>query len=95
MLYTAGQVLHKLKQTQCCADGQQSLLVDLEQLAVVQTDITIWLQCQPKIVMELLHQVAKEVVLLEYPEYENTHKDIFVRVEATIEENIRDLRQDN
>ena len=66
--------------------------MDLDQLALVQTDITIWLQCQPKIVMELLHQVAKEVVLLEYPEYEYTHKDIFVRVEATIEENIRDLR---
>ncbi|KAL0055666.1 hypothetical protein WJX82_002980 [Trebouxia sp. C0006] len=86
-------LVYKPRIRDMCIDGQQSLLVDLDQLALIQTDITIWLQCQPKIVMELLHQVAKEVVLLEYPEYENTHKDIFVRVEATIEENIRDLRQ--
>ncbi|KAL0036084.1 hypothetical protein WJX79_002039 [Trebouxia sp. C0005] len=86
-------LVYKPRIRDMCIDGQQSLLVDLDQLALVQTDITIWLQCQPKIVMELLHQVAKEVVLLEYPEYENIHKDIFVRVEATIEENIRDLRQ--
>ena len=74
------------------ADGQQSLLVDLMQLATVQTEMAIWLQMQPKIILELLHQVAKEAVLLEFPEYENTYKDIFVRVEAAVEENIRDLR---
>ena len=62
------------------------------QLATVQTEIALWLQCQPKIIMDLLHQVAKEAVLLEFPEYENMHKDIFVRVEAVCEDHIRDLR---
>ena len=61
-------------------------------LASVETDIALWLQCQPKVVMELLHEVAKEYVLEEFPEYGNIHEDIFVRLEASIEENIRDLR---
>ena len=74
------------------ADGQQSLLLDLMHLATIQTEMAIWLQVQPKIILEVLHQVAKEAALLEFPEYENTYKDIFVRVESTVEENIRDLR---
>ena len=61
-------------------------------LATIQTEMAIWLQVQPKIILEVLHQVAKEAALLEFPEYENTYKDIFVRVESTVEENIRDLR---
>ena len=66
--------------------------MDLKHLAAVETDIALWLQCQPKVVMELLHGVAKEYVLEEFPEYGNIHEDIFVRLEASIEENIRDLR---
>lgn len=42
--------------------------------------------------MELLNEVAKEFVLKEFPEYGNIHEDIFVRLEASLEENIRDLR---
>ena len=66
--------------------------MDLTQLATVEMDIAIWLQCQPKIVMELLNEEAKDFVLKEFPEYSNIHEDIFVRLEAIIEENIRDLR---
>lgn len=76
----------------CLAAQQQSLLVDLRQLATVEMDIALWLQCQPKVVMELLNEEAKEYVLKEFPEYGNIHQDIFVRLEASIEENIRDLR---
>ena len=80
------------KQLLCPAGQQQSLLVDLKHLGIVEMDIALWLQCQPKIVMELLNEVAKEYVLKEFPEYGNIHEDIFVRLEASIEENIRDLR---
>lgn len=80
------------KEVHRCAAQQQSLLVDLNQLATVEMDIAIWLQCQPKIVMELLNEEAKDFVLKEFPEYGNIHEDIFVRLEAIIEENIRDLR---
>ena len=76
----------------CLAAQQQSLLVDLRQLATVEVDIALWLQCQPKVVMELLNEEAKDYVLKEFPEYGNIHEDIFVRLEASIEENIRDLR---
>ena len=81
-----------LKRMWCLAAQQQSLLVDLRQLASVEMDIALWLQCQPKVVMELLNEEAKEYVLKEFPEYGNIHEDIFVRLEASIEENIRDLR---
>ena len=64
----------------------------MEHLASVEMDIAFWLQCQPKVIMELLNEVAKEYVLKEFPEYGNIHEDIFVRLEATLEENIRDLR---
>lgn len=39
-----------------------------------------------------MHEVAREAVLMQYPEYQDTHNDIFVRTEALVEENIRDLR---
>lgn len=74
------------------ADNQQSLLVDLKQLATTETDIALWLQMQPKVVFELLHEVARDQVLLYYSEYQATHNEIFVRMEALMEENIRDLR---
>lgn len=79
--------------TRCnAADNHQSLLLDLKQFATVETDIALWLQLQPKAVLELMHEVAREAVLMQYPEYQDTHNDIFVRTEALVEENIRDLR---
>ena len=78
--------------TMLAADQHQSLLVDLKQLAQVETDIALWLQLKPKVVLEMLHEVARETVLLHYPEYYNIHDEIFVRTEALLEENIRDLR---
>lgn len=86
------RVFVSLKWLPCLAAQQQSLLIDLRQLATVEVDIALWLQCQPKVVMELLNEEAKEYVLKEFPEYGNIHEDIFVRLEASIEENIRDLR---
>ena len=74
------------------AEGKHSLLVDLNQLATTETDIALWLQLQPKVILDLLHDIAKDQVLLQYPEYHATHKEIFVRIEALVEENIRDLR---
>ena len=68
------------------------MLVDLKQLATTETDIALWLQLKPKILLELLHEVARDAVLMHYPEYQNTHNEIFVRTEALMEENIRDLR---
>lgn len=74
------------------ADNHQSLLVDLAQLASTETDIALWLQLQPRVVLDLLHEVAREAVLMQYPQYQDTHNEIFVRTEALMEENIRDLR---
>ena len=76
----------------CFADQKQSLLVDMQHLASYQPDICIWLHMQPDIVLGLLHEVANEAVLLHYTDYKNTHRDIFVRVEASVEDKICDLR---
>lgn len=89
----AEELVYKKRVRDMCVGQQQSLLVDLKHLGIVEMDIALWLQCQPKIVMELLNEVAKEYVLKEFPEYGNIHEDVFVRLEASIEENIRDLRQ--
>lgn len=47
----------------------------------------------PKVVLDILHQTAKEVVLEDFPEFGNIHQDVFVRFpELSYVESIRNLR---
>jgi len=56
--------------------------------------LAIWIAEHPSGVIPILNQVAYELTLEIFPLYENTHKEVYVRIkDLPIEDNLRDLRQ--
>ena len=76
-----------------CRDNRQSLPVTYQHLADNVPTISIWLGEQPEPILELMNEVAKEVVLQNYPDYEHIHREIYVRItDLPLQDRIRDLR---
>lgn len=73
----------------------QSLEVDYSQMILDDKckQLAVWLADSPRCIISLLDAAARELVFRNYPEYENIHEQIFVRVtNLPIDDNIRDLR---
>jgi len=56
--------------------------------------LAIWLAEEPALVIPMFNVVAGELVAEMYPDYHNTHSNIFVRVDCLpVEDKLRELRQ--
>lgn len=75
------------------AGNKQSLEVDWPHLVRWSVKLAMATVDAPKVVLDILHQTAKEVVLEDFPEFGNIHQDVFVRFpELSYVESIRNLR---
>ena len=84
-----------MKMHACGAAGnKQSLEVDWRHLVSWSVKLAMAVVDAPKVVLDILHATAKEVVLEDFPEFGNIHQDVFVRFpELSFVESIRNLRR--
>ena len=76
------------------AGNKQSLEVDWRHLVSWSVKLAMAVVDAPKVVLDILHATAKEVVLEDFPEFGNIHQDVFVRFpELSFVESIRNLRR--
>lgn len=76
------------------AGNKQSLEVDWRDFVAFNQRLAMAVVDAPKLVLDLLHATAKEVVLEDFPEFGAIHSDIFVRFpRLTYVEPIRNLRR--
>jgi DNA replication licensing factor MCM2 len=88
------QLVYKDRIQQMCAANQQSLKVNYKHLAKNNPRVAIWLADAPRQVISLFDEVALEEVLKQFPNYEDTHRTIHVRItDLPICDAIRSLRQ--
>lgn len=72
----------------------QSLVVNYIHISQMIPIIAIWLADVPKQMLEILDEVAKEVVLSKYEDYGLIQQEIFVRIsDLPVVDSLRDLRQ--
>ncbi|UPR01936.1 minichromosome maintenance protein [Chloropicon primus] len=77
-----------------CKANRQSLEVSYTDLSTAAPAIAIWLSDCPVAMLNLMHQVAKEVTLQLFPEYSEVREEVFVRiVDFPLVDAIRDIRQ--
>jgi len=77
-----------------CKANRQSLETSYTDLSTAAPAIAIWLSDCPVAMLDLMHQVAKEVTLHLFPEYSSVKEEIFVRiVDFPLVDAIRDIRQ--
>ncbi|KAJ7969369.1 DNA helicase [Quillaja saponaria] len=71
-----------------------SLEIDYKQFIYVQPNIAIWLADAPQSVLEVMEDVAKNVVFNLHPNYKNIHQKIYVRItNLPVYDQIRNIRQ--
>jgi len=79
-----------------CSNNKQSLFVNFPHLSSKIPTLAIWVAEEPVHLLPILNQVASNVVEELFPEYKQVHDKIFVRImKMPIEDNLRDLRQNN
>jgi DNA replication licensing factor MCM2 len=79
-----------------CQNNKQSLYVNFPHLSAKIPTLAIWVAEEPTHLLPILNQVASNVVEELFPEYKQVHEKIFVRImKMPIEDNLRDLRQNN
>ncbi|KAL5120904.1 MCM DNA helicase complex subunit [Pleosporales sp. CAS-2024a] len=72
----------------------ESLEVSFEQLADAKATLAYWLANTPTEMLRIFDQVAMEVVLIHYPEYDRIHGEIHVRItDVPVRFTLRQLRQ--
>ncbi len=77
-----------------CTNNKQSFEVTYGHISLKMPTLAIWIAEHPSGVIPILNQVAYELTLEIFPLYENTHKEVYVRIkDLPIEDNLRDLRQ--
>ncbi|XP_042503270.1 DNA replication licensing factor MCM2 [Macadamia integrifolia] len=75
------------------ADGC-SLEIDYKQFIYIHPNIAIWLADAPQSVLEVMEEVAKNVVFDLHPNYKNIHQKIYVRItNLPVYDQIRNIRQ--
>ena len=85
---------HEQKIQEMCGSNKQSLEINFSQLSGKFPTLAIWLAEEPELILPIFNQVALEITLEIFPDYENIHKEIFVRIrELPVEDKLRDLRQ--
>ncbi|KAK6944611.1 MCM domain [Dillenia turbinata] len=71
-----------------------SLEIDYKQFIYIHPNIAIWLADAPQSVLEVMEEVAKNVVFDFHPNYRNIHQKIYVRVtNLPVYDQIRNIRQ--
>ena len=77
-----------------CDANKQSLEVSFLHLSNAQPVFGIWVADAPAPILEALHEAAMDVVLQLYPNYEDIHKQVYVRIVGLpIVDKLRDIRQ--
>ena len=76
-----------------CQNNKQSLEILFGNLSHKYPTLAIWLAEEPKLMLEIINQVASEVVGEVYPDYYKIHDKIYIRVkDLPVEDKLRDLR---
>ncbi|EXB86765.1 DNA replication licensing factor mcm2 [Morus notabilis] len=71
-----------------------SLEIDYKQFIYIHPNIAIWLADAPQSVLEVMEDVAKNVVFNLHPNYKNIHQKIYVRItNLPVYDQIRNIRQ--
>ncbi|PON35724.1 DNA replication licensing factor Mcm [Trema orientale] len=71
-----------------------SLKIDYKQYIYIDPNISIWLADAPQSVLEVMEDVAKNVVFNLHPNYKNIHQKIYVRItNLPVYDQIRNIRQ--
>ncbi|KAL6969175.1 DNA helicase [Sarracenia purpurea var. burkii] len=71
-----------------------SLEIDYKQFIYVHPNIAIWLADAPQSVLEVMEEVAKNVVFELHPKYKQIHQKIYVRItNLPVYDQIRNIRQ--
>ncbi|XP_062073862.1 DNA replication licensing factor MCM2 [Humulus lupulus] len=71
-----------------------SLEIDYKQFIYIHPNIAIWLADAPQSVLEVMEDVAKNVVFSLHPNYKNIHQKIYVRItNLPVYDQIRNIRQ--
>jgi DNA replication licensing factor MCM2 len=72
----------------------ESLEVSFDHLASTKATLAYWVANAPTELLKIFDQVAMEVVLLHYPDYERIHSEIHVRIsDIPVQYTLRQLRQ--
>lgn len=89
-----GNYVYEDKIHEMCQNNLQSLEIVFTNLSQMNPTLAIWLAEEPALMLPILNDVAKDLVSEVYPDYQNTAKQIFVRVkDLPVEDKLRDLRQ--
>ena len=84
--------LYEERINEMCHNNKQSLEVTYNHLTSKMPTLAIWIAEAPAEVFPILNQVAHDLVLEIYPNYENVHSKVFVRIkDLPIVDNLRDL----
>lgn len=76
------------------ANDRQSLEVTYSHISVKMPTLAIWIAELPSGVLPILNQVAFDLIIELFPLFEQTHKEVYIRIkDLPIEDNLRDLRQ--
>ncbi|KAF8400104.1 hypothetical protein HHK36_015979 [Tetracentron sinense] len=71
-----------------------SLEIDYKKFIYIHPNIAIWLADAPQSVLEVMEEVAKNVVFDLHPNYKNIHQKIYVRItNLPVYDQIRNIRQ--
>ncbi len=72
-----------------CTNNKSSFEVTYGHISLKMPTLAIWIAESPNGVVPILNQVAYELTLEIYPLYENTHKEVYVRIkDLPIEDNL-------
>lgn len=75
------------------AANKCSLEIDYRQFVSVHLNIAIWLADAPQSVLEVMEEVAKNVVFALHPKYKNIHQKIYIRIiNLPVYDQIRNIR---
>lgn len=77
------------------AANKCSLEIDYKQFIYIHPNIAIWLADAPQSVLEVMEEVARNVVFDLHNNYRNIHQKIFVRItNLPVYDQIRNIRWD-
>jgi DNA replication licensing factor MCM2 len=89
-----GNCVYRDRIKRMCDSNGQSLEVSYMHLSIAQPVFGMWVADAPEDMLEKLNETAMEVVKQLYPDYDQIHNEIFVRiVELPITDKLRDIRQ--
>eukprot|EP00475_Leptophrys_vorax_P037027 TRINITY_DN6332_c0_g2_i1.p1 TRINITY_DN6332_c0_g2~~TRINITY_DN6332_c0_g2_i1.p1 ORF type:complete len:919 (-),score=211.60 TRINITY_DN6332_c0_g2_i1:100-2856(-) len=91
-----GRLLYPPRISAMCSENKESLNVNFPHLSQACPVLSVWIADCPKQVLELLDEETYSVVLLMFPQYNQVHPAVHVRItDLPISDSIRDLRQEH